>query len=216
MDQVSRPMMIVLAATVALAAIWFVALRPKPVSVDKTPLAPTKAIPAAKQASATSDAANAKIAAASGGTAQATPAAPTAAAPSATPSATATPGATSSTKTSGGSPTVSRGETKGERTVLREISQDKVVVMLFWSADSADDVATRGAVRGLDRHHGKVKVHVIPISRVGDYGSITRGVKIAQSPTTLIIGKKGETRTIVGLSEPKELGQAVGDAILGH
>jgi hypothetical protein len=41
-------------------------------------------------------------------------------------------------------------------------------------------------------------------------------VKIAQSPTTLIIGDKGRTRTIVGLSEPKELSQAVGDALAGH
>ncbi|MDX6690973.1 MAG: hypothetical protein QOG15_2430 [Solirubrobacteraceae bacterium] len=213
MDQVSRPVLIALAAVVALAAIWLVALRPKPVDVKNTPLAPVKAIPAAKQAGAASDAANAKIAAASGGSATANPAAPAAAAPSAT----ATPGtsATATPKTSTAA-TVSRGETKNERMVLNEIRHGKVVVMLFWSADSADDVATRGAVRGLDRHHGKVMVHVIPISRVGDYGSITRGVKIAQSPTTLIIGKKGQTRTIVGLSEPKELGQAVGDAIAGR
>jgi len=85
--------------------------------------------------------------------------------------------------------------------------------MLFWSANSADDVATRGAVRSLNRRDGKVKVHVVAISRVGDYGSITRGVKIAQSPTTLVIGKGGQTRTIVGLTEPQELSQAVGDAI---
>jgi hypothetical protein len=211
MDQVSRPALIALAVTIVLAAVWLVALRPspKPVAIEKTPLGATKAIPLAKQAGAASDAANAKVQAATGN-------APAAAAPSATPQDTATPGATSSAKTSGGSVTPSRAETKGERTVLREISQGKVVVMLFWSADSADDVATRGAVRGLNRHHGKVKVHVVPIGKVGQYGSITRDVKIAQSPTLLIIGKHGQTRTIVGLSEPKELGQAVGDAIAGR
>jgi hypothetical protein len=211
MDQVSRPMLIALAAVVVLAGVWLVALRPKPVSVDKTPLAPTKAIPAAKQAGTKSDAANAKLQAATGGDPSA--AAPAAAAPSASKSAAPTAPAT---KTSPGSVVAKRGDSKQETAILREMSHGKVVVMLFWSADSADDVATRGAVRALKTHKGKVKIHVIPISRVGDYGSITRGVKIAQSPTTLIIGDKGQTRTIVGLSEPKELSQAVGDALAGH
>ena len=54
MDHVSRPLLIVLAATVALMAVWVVALRPKPPAVESTPLAPTKAISQASQASAIS------------------------------------------------------------------------------------------------------------------------------------------------------------------
>ncbi len=204
MDQVSRPMLIALAATVALAAIWLVALRPKPVATEDTPLAPTQAIPAAKQAAVASNAANAKTQAATQAASEGT-------------SAASTPSASQSTapaaKSSAAPAAPTRGESKRETAVLREISAGKVVVMLFWSAASSDDIATRGAVRDLNTHNGKVKVHVIPISRVGDYGSITRGVKVAQSPTTLIIGKGGQTRTIVGLSEPKELSQAVGDAL---
>jgi len=48
---------------------------------------------------------------------------------------------------------------------------------------------------------------------VGSYRTVTRGITVAQSPTTLIIGDKGRVRTIVGLTEPTELGQAVTDAI---
>ncbi|MGH2839980.1 MAG: hypothetical protein ACRDKY_04045 [Solirubrobacteraceae bacterium] len=209
MDQVSRPMLIALAATVLLAAVWLVALRPKPVAVENTPAASTKEIPAAKQAGAASDAANAKLQTATEAAGQRTPATPAASTPSASKSQAPAPA-----KSSAGA-AVQRGETAKERAVMREVSQGKVVVMLFWSADSADDIATRGAVRSLNTRNGKVKVHVIPIARVGDYGSITRGVKIAQSPTTLIIGEKGQTRTIVGLSEPHELSQAVGDALAG-
>ena len=207
MANVSRPMLIALAATVALLAVWLVALRPKPVAVEKTPLGPTKAIPAAKKASAASDAANAKLqAAAKAG--DASPAAPAAAAKPATSNAVAQSAAKA------GSPAeVRSGETRRERVVLREIRQGKVVVMLFWSAAGADDVATRGAIRTLDRRNGKVKVHVIPIGRVGDYGTVTRGITIAQSPTTLIIGRDGRARTIVGLTEPEELRQAVTDAV---
>lgn len=208
MANVSRPMLIALAATVALLAVWLVALRPKPVAVENTPLGPTKAIPAAKKASAASDAANAKLqAAAKAG--DAGPAAPAAVAESAT-AAKAVPG---SATAKAGSPSQVRGETRRERVVLREIRQGKVVVMLFWSSAGADDVATRRALRSVNRRNGKVRVHVIPIGRVGDYDAITSGLTIAQSPTTLIIGRNGRVRTIVGLTEPTELGQAVTDAI---
>jgi hypothetical protein len=60
MDQVSRPMLIVLAATFALLAIWLVALKPKQLAVKSTPLAATKAIPKAEQAAAAADAVNAR------------------------------------------------------------------------------------------------------------------------------------------------------------
>jgi hypothetical protein len=41
-------------------------------------------------------------------------------------------------------------------------------------------------------------------------------VKIAGSPTTVIIGKNGHTRVIMGLTEPREVAQAVSDAVAGH
>ena len=88
--------------------------------------------------------------------------------------------------------------------------------MLFWNADGADDVATRGALRTLDRHHGKVVVRVVPIADVARYPSVTKGVKIAGSPTTVVIGRKGHARVISGLTEPRELSQAVGDALAGR
>ena len=99
---------------------------------------------------------------------------------------------------------------------MRDIRRGKVVVLLFWNAKGADDVATRGAVRGLSRHGGKVAVHVIPISRVGQYESITQGVTVNQSPTTLVIDRKRRSRAIVGLSERGELTQAVNDALAGR
>lgn len=204
MANVSRPMLIVLAVTVAFFAVWLVALRPKPVAVEQTPLAPTKAVPAAEQAKAKADAANAKLQAAK--VADADKAAPAAGAKPTT--------AKPQPATAAGSPSkIPSDATKRERVILREIGQNKVVVMLFWSRDGAQDVATRRAIGSLNRRQGKVKVHVIPIGRVGSYRTVTRGITVAQSPTTLIIGDKGRVRTIVGLTEPTELGQAVTDAI---
>jgi hypothetical protein len=209
MDQVSRPLLIVLASTVILSVLWMVALRPKDPDIANTPAAPVLAIAKAKDASAASDAANAKLAAASAATESGTPAAQ--AATPATAAAPAKAGAPAK-------PAAADAKAAGQRdaAVVREIRSGKVVVMLFWNAKGADDVATRGAVRSINRHGGKVAVHVVPISRVGQYRSITEGVTINQSPTVLVIGKKGSTRAIVGLSERGELKQAVNDALAGR
>jgi hypothetical protein len=211
MDQVSRPLLIALGAMVVFLAVWLVALKPKPVAVTSTPLAPTNAVPLAKQAAATSDAANAKLNAAAnaaGGTATtATPAAAVVnpAKPAASP--------TSSKLSVDAAAKAGR---RGDAAVLRDIRAKKVVVMLFWSPKGSDDIATRRVIRGLDRRNGKVAVHVAPIGRVGQYDSITRGVRIIQSPTTIVIDRKHRTRVITGLTESQELGQAVGDALAGR
>jgi hypothetical protein len=236
MDQVSRPLLIAFAATVVLLVIWLVALRPEPVSVDATPLAPTQAVPQAKQAAAASDAANAQTQAATGAAGQATTAAPAAGAattapaastattppaataattaPAATAATTPAPAAAPATTATDDAPAASDG--RRDAPILREIRDGKVVVVLFWNATAADDIATRGAIRDLDLHGGKVAAHVVPISRVGEYPAITQGVTIAGSPTTLVIDPKRRTRVIAGLSEPQELAQAVGDALAGR
>lgn len=200
MDQVSRPMLVVLAATIVLAALWLVALRPKPPQVADTPAAPVTAVAEAEAAAAASDAANARIASApDGGGAAAAP--PTAAGPGA--STAAKPAVAADIKPAN----------RREAAVVGDIRRGKVVVLLFWNAKGSDDVATRRAVRGLSRRGGKVAVHVAPISRVGQYESITRDVKVNQSPTTLVIDRKRRSRAIVGLTERGELTQAVNDAL---
>ena len=198
-------MLIALAATVILAALWLVALRPKPADVADTPAAPVTAIGKAKDAAATSKAADATLA-------DATSAAGGTAAPATAAAAAAPAGATPAAKPARDVKPANR----REAAVVRDIRRGKVVVLLFWNAKGADDVATRGAVRGLSRHGGKVAVHVIPISRVGQYESITQGVTVNQSPTTLVIDKQRRSRAIVGLSERGELTQAVNDALAGR
>jgi hypothetical protein len=211
MDQVSRPLLIVLASTIVLAALWLVALRPKAPDVADTPAAPVTAIAKAKDASAASDAANAKVQAGIDRSEGATPA-QGAAAPAQSAAAS---GQTAATPAGSAAATPA---TNGKRdaAIVREVGAGKVVVMLFWNAKGADDIATRGALRGVSSHGGRVAVHVVPIADVGRYPAITQGVTIAQTPTTLVIGRKRKTRVIAGLSEPHELTQAVGDALAGR
>jgi hypothetical protein len=237
MDLVMRPMLIALAATVALGAVWLVALGHKSGEIAGTPAAPVQAIAKARKASAASDAAHARVQAAGGadktGAHAAAPAASTKATASAASSKAAAANATSakaaSAKTASAKPAasakaapakaaaphISAASTR-DAAVVRDLRSGKVVVMLFWNANAADDVATRDAVRNLNRHGGKVAVHIVPISRVGEYESITQGVTINQSPTTLVIDRKRRTRPITGLTEPGELTQAVDDALAGR
>jgi len=205
MAQVSRPMLIALAATVALAAVWLVALRPKTADVAATPAAPVTAIGQAKDAAGTSDATNDKLA-------NATDAAGSAATPGATTTP-ATPATTAAAKPATKSAVAAAAGGRTEAAVVRDIRRGKVVVLLFWNAKGSDDRATRDAVRGLSRHGGKVTVHVEPISRVARFESITRGVTVNQSPVTLVIDRQRRTRAIVGLSERGEITQAVDDAL---
>ncbi|MDX6680769.1 MAG: hypothetical protein QOG94_808 [Solirubrobacteraceae bacterium] len=211
MPAISRPLLIVFAATFALMVLWLVALRPKPVAIKDTPLAATQEISKARAAAAISDAANAKVQAATGGGGGATPAAAAPSKPAATPSPSRQPKAAAKPEHA------SRATAAGRNAaVMRDVRLGKVVVLLFWNPDAPDDIAARGALRDLDLHGGKVVVHVVPITRVAQYASITSGVKIAQSPTTVVIGRKRHTRVIVGLTEPREISQAVGDALAGR
>jgi hypothetical protein len=209
-------MLILLAATFALMAFWVVALRPKPVAVKDTPLAATGEISKAKAAAATSEAANAKVQAATG---EGGAGAAAAAQPSKTAAGSAAASSSARSKAAAAKrERASRAAAAAGRdgAVVRDIKRGKVVVLLFWNPDGADDVAARGAVRDLDLHGGRVVVRVVPITRVAQYPSITSGVKIAQSPTTVVIGRKRKTRVIVGLTEPREISQAVGDALAGR
>ncbi len=178
------PMRIVLAVTLAFAALWFAALRPK---------APAEPAPAAPVAAATP-----------------TPAAAAAAAP-APPTPTpnvrpATPqgGATDARRPDAGRPEV--------RAVLRDIERRKTVVMLF-AGRGADDRSVRRAVARADRHDGAVTVHVAPIRRLAAYEPVVRGLPVQHAPTVLVVARDKTAQAISGLTVTREIDEAVRRAL---
>lgn len=213
MDQVSRPLLIALASVVALAAVWMVALRPKDEeSAAPAPsvATPVDAVPKAQAAVAATDAATQASDAAS------TAAGGDTAAPPATGSepATAAPQAAAPKAAPGKStPPATQAASPAEARVLKAMDAGKVVTMLFQNPKAADDRAVTRAVRSVSRRGGKVSVFVIPIRKVGEYESITRGVTVTQSPTVVVIDRERKARSIVGLTGRTELDQAIGDAL---
>lgn len=209
-------MLIVLAATVVLAASWMFVLRPKAVESTTTQVAaPAKIADKAREAAAATDAKSAATEAGSAKVDEADPAAPAQPAPAAKaakPKAPVAKAATPAPATSAKAGTQAK-PADGQRAVLADIDAHKVVVLLFWARSGADDRAAHAAVEGLDTHGGKVAVHVIDVKDVGRYESVTQGVDVTQSPTTIVISRDAKARSVAGLTDPTEVQQLVREAL---
>jgi hypothetical protein len=237
-DQLSPPFRIALVAMLAVCALWFTVLKPKDPAADAPlPTAPgatglANDVNAAKGAATTSDAADAKVQNATGGTAakpaatakNAAPATAKHAAPAtakhAAPAtakhaapATAKHAAPAATPTAATPKPKPAAPADPAKPLLSALDAKKAVVMLVYNPKGIDDRAVREAVTGTDRHHGKVVVKAVPVSQVGRYGAITRGAQILESPTVLVIAPDRKARAIVGFTTTAELDQAVGDAL---
>ncbi|MEA2176937.1 MAG: hypothetical protein QOG77_234, partial [Solirubrobacteraceae bacterium] len=86
-------------------------------------------------------------------------------------------------------------------------------VLLFFDKAGADDRAARDSVKDLHLRDGKVFVQVADVKDVGRYDSVTQGVTVTQSPTTLIIAPDGKARVVTGLTDPTEVDQLVRAAL---
>jgi hypothetical protein len=211
-DQISLPYRIGLVALLIVGGLWFAVLRPKP-ATDTQPATTAPGVTGlandvakAKGAATTSDAANAETEAAANGVDGSGTAPGSAATPS---TGTATPGATSS-KPAASDLAADAVAGDPSRAVLSEVDAGKVAVVLFWNRKASDDRATRQALRHVERHDGKVVTHAIPVSQVGKYEAITRGAKVLESPTVLVIGAGGKARAITGYTQANEINQLVG------
>jgi hypothetical protein len=217
-DQVSRPVLIALAAVLVFVVAHFTVLAPKsdsgsaPVSAPKAPgqqgleNAIGKADNAVAQSKASATRSEQAAATASG---ESTAAKPTRPKPVSKAKAVAAP-KVSSAKPVKPLPTLEAGDLSGP--MLRDLADGKVVVALFFNAHASDDNAVLHAVRAANRRHGRVVVHSIPIDDVGKYDAITKGVRILQTPTVLVMGPDFKATTIVGYTDVDTIDQAVSDA----
>ena len=215
-------MRIALAAVLCFAALWFVALRPKPVedvATDPVPAAPKstsvterpaqakKAVEKLNGTSAKREAAKveAKAAPAEATVQAAKPAAAKAAPAPAAKERTTKPAVTKPAATKPAAPKAAA----GADAVVADIKAGRTVVLLFWDGKSSEDKAVRRAVAKVDRHDGKVRVHVAQLRQISRYGAITQGVPVTSSPTVVVIGKNGKADVIRGLTVTAEIDDTV-------
>jgi hypothetical protein len=179
-------MRIALAAALTFAALWFVALRPKPVDID-APLPATPVESASKPKPGTAKVED-KTAAAKAEVAKSEP-----------------------------KPAVKKVAPKltGSKAVLADMKAGKTVVLLFYhpSKQSTDDQAVREAVKGVDRHDGKVTVHTATLGKLGQYEAITQTATIESTPTVLVIDRKAQAHVLQGLTVTREIDAVVDSAL---
>jgi hypothetical protein len=213
-SQISPPIRIVLVAAIGLIAAWMLFLKPSSgssttpaASSASAPTAPgvkglTRAIAKAHGAAATQAKSDAAVQKATGGAATATGAA-----------AASTPAVEAARK-------AVQGAAAGKATtahdlplpVLKAIAAHQVMVLLFWNPDSADDQAVKKALGKVNRWKGEVFVSSAPIKTISDYGRITRGADVEQSPTVVVVDRKLRATNLVGYVDTQSIDQAVVDA----
>lgn len=193
MPQVSRPLLAVLAAAILLLAVWIVALRPGGSSVTSgTRAAVTPAPVAAATHAAGAHAAATHRSQAAHATHGFTPAHSASATRSGKPAAVSAP-----------------------QRVLQAVRSHHVVLVLFYNPSAREDRALSGEMDALNLPPGVVKA-TARIGDLADYQVITRAVTINQSPTFVLVDRKGQLSTITGYADPFELSTRVGQALAGR
>ena len=215
MDQVSKPVLIALAAALMFVVAHFTVLAPKSDSGSAAaPMAPGQrglenSIGKANNAVAESQASAKATEQAAGQPATATSTKGKAKATAvAKPKGQAAPA--KATPAAKPLPTLEPGDRSGP--MLQDLASGKVVVALFFNPHASDDNAVLHAVRSANTRHGRVVLHSIPIDKVGDYNALTTGVQILQTPTVMVMGPDFKASTIVGFTDVDSINQAVYDA----
>jgi hypothetical protein len=146
--------------------------------------------------------------------------APTPAAPAPAPAQTTAPSSANTTpadtakaaEAAGPKATKSR---KLPAPVQRALDKHRVLVLLFWNPRGTDDRSVKSAVDGISRRGGKVAVFTDKPENLARYTKITSAVDVTQSPTLIVVNRKGESRKATGYLDPVTADQYVVDALHG-
>ena len=233
MSQVSRPMQIALAATLLLAVVWFVALRPKPSSDGGSSGAPA---PAAAQSTASGaapgvaglkgaiDKAHGAVATASGDAQRAAGSSAdgsSATGHAASPATTAQGAASSAASPIGGRAAHARvGAAATHPHVSRQVAvvqsalhRHKAVAIAFVDPSTADGQAVAQEMGHVSRFGGRALALAVPLSGLSAYAFITDAVQVTVAPTIVIVDPHGHATTIVGFADGDEIAQRLADAL---
>ncbi len=233
MDNVGKPLIGVLVATVLVFALWVIALKPSSSSSGKGANSNPGLgqfqgdINAAHQAVNISAADNARAGGGSDGT-PTTPGVSTKAAPATTHSTTTKtvtktttttvaksstarhPASRPATSTAAGSVSTPAGRLA---TVARAMRTHKVVAVLFYNPAAADDQAVKQELAAVPTAHGHVVKLTIPLTELASYTAITEQVPVNISPTLVVIAPNGQAEEIAGFTDRVEIQQRVADAL---
>jgi hypothetical protein len=131
-------------------------------------------------------------------------------------SPTATPGTASkpSTGQNGTAPSSKSQAGSGlPRPVKHALDAKKVVVILFWNPRAVDDRSVKSSIDRLPRHHGKVAVFSDSVKRLSRYTRITAATSVTQTPSLVVVNRKGQAEVQTGYLDYQTIGQYVQNAL---
>jgi hypothetical protein len=112
-----------------------------------------------------------------------------------------------------GKPATVHGRSAAQLAVEAELAHGKTVMLLFWNPKSTVDREVRAQAAGLVAgSKGTVTLHAALPGQVGTFGTITEVVHVYQTPTILIVNRRGVVSTLTGLTDVFALRQAVREA----
>jgi cytoskeletal protein RodZ len=213
-SQISPPIRILLVCAVAFLAAWMLFLKPKSASTP-TPAAATPA-PNVQTGAPAQTGFGKAVQLAQGAAAKESGQAP-AAGSSSTTSTTST---TTTTTATGAHPAAKQTAPALPAASLRGLPKDvaaalqarKVLVLGVFST-GADDKAVRSALKGVDRHHGKVFVKDVAVGQLASYHAVVGDLSVNQTPSVVIVDRKLRGTTIPGYLDGVAIDQAIQDSL---
>ncbi|HEX3392485.1 MAG TPA: hypothetical protein VHS55_07970 [Solirubrobacteraceae bacterium] len=97
--------------------------------------------------------------------------------------------------------------------VEHEVAQGKTVLLLFWNSKSSVDREVRAETQAMvGSSKGRIVLHAAAPNQVDEFGSLTEVVHVYQTPTILIVNRRGVVSTLTGLTDTFSLKQLVHQA----
>jgi hypothetical protein len=204
MNSVSKPLLGVLLAAVALFAGVFVFFKGNSASNGGSPNSGVyqSAIGQAKQAVKTSNGANARLGAPVSTTPVKAPSHPAAAKATATTSVPAHKAHVAQAS----KPAPAAQAQSQVNQVEDAVADHRVVGLLFYNPAAADDQAVKGELAAAATRPGVVKV-AVPVSAISKFTMLTNTVPVSSSPTLILIDRGGNASTITGFADRFEIAQ---------
>jgi len=115
----------------------------------------------------------------------------------------------------GAAPAADKGEQGGRglpSPVAKALDAKKTVVILFWNKASVDDRSVKKSVDRLPRRGGKTAVFTDKVASLSNYTRITAAASVNQTPSLVIVNRKGQAEVLNGYYDFQTLRQFVRDA----
>ena len=96
--------------------------------------------------------------------------------------------------------------------VARALDAKKTVVILFWSTGGVEDRSVKNSVDQLSRRRGKTAVFTDKVANLSRYTRITAAASVTQTPSLVIVNRKGQAEVLNGYYDFQTIRQYVRNA----